>query len=472
MPKIARVGIVGGGIAGLATATALVDRNIEVELFEADDRLGGRACNLPAGDSTPSLESCQQVGAGADLNLARFLAQIGAAQDWEVQTRRHFYAEDGKRSDLYPLKGFPAPLHLAAGFFRLGLLKGRERWSVAKTLFELANPLGEQDADLSVHRWLRLHDQSPSVITRFWEPLLASSLGTTLDVAGLAIARSVLLERYLLHRSGCALRVPKKGMREALAEPAERWLQKCGAKIHTAAKVRLILGSADRCQGLLLASGATVAFDLLVAAVPWYSLGEILSENLRNAIPSLAPLAQSPASTLTFADLWFDRPLSPLSYITSTDGVIDRIFRRHSRATADLQSSGGFHYQVILNPSYTSHLQNGAQTTLEIRNRLAKIWPASRDAELIRSRVVTHPKAHFLSSQEFELLRLSQTTTVPNLMLAGDWTKTGKPSSLEGAVKSGYLAAEAVLGYLGCPAQLVVQEPSAEWLARWLFRLD
>lgn len=473
MAKLARVGIVGGGLAGLAAAVALVDRNVAVELFEASDRLGGRSSQLADSDIQEPAECCQQVGAGCDVNLARFLVQVGASREWEVHSRLHFYFQEGKRSDLYAIPGLPAPLHLAPSFFRLGFLSFRERWSIAKSLLELAKPMSEEDADLSVLRWLRLHDQTPNAIERFWSPVLGSSLATGLEFASLEAARKILLDRFLTHRAGYTTRMPTTSMRRALAEPAERWLLKKDAKLHLGSPVRLVLGSADCCQGLLLASGATFPFDIVIVAVPWWSLNRLLSENLRKAIPETVKLSSCKPTAVAFADIWFDRPLTPLSHVTFVDGMsmIRCVFRRHPRAAADLQNSDGFHYQAHLNSSRMPPAMNDEEVALEVRRELIKIWPSSRDAAVIRSRVVAHPQAQFPSTSEFETCRLRQVTSVPNLMLAGDWTQTDKPSSLESAVRSGYLAAEGVLKYLGRPENLLAPELAPEWLARRMFSL-
>lgn len=460
MAKIARVGIVGGGVAGLTAAVALAGREIEIELFEAADQLGGRALTW-AGAS-----------AACDVNLARFLVQISASKDWELESRLHLYSPQGKRNDLTAVPGLPAPLHLLTSLFRLSFLSFRERWNIAKALIEIGKPIAEEDEELSILRWLRLHDQSRNAIERFWTPLLIQRLGTGLESASLAAARQALLDRFLQQRAGYGLRIPQRGLEQCLVEPAEKWLLKKEVRIHLSTPVRLVLGSADRCQGILLESGDSHGFDLVIVAAPWRQLGALLSGNLRKAIPELDQLEHFAASSVRLVNLWFDRPLTPLSHALLSESVIQEVYRRHPRAAADRHAAGGFHYQAVLNAENLEAEWNNDTIMEQVRLALSKAWPACRDAVLLDSRVTEVPQARFPCTREFENNRPNQVTSAPNLMLAGDWTNTGKPSSLESAIRSGYLAAEAVLEYIGCPAKLLAPEPTPEWLARRLFKLN
>lgn len=470
MAQLTRVGIVGGGVAGIAAAVALADKDLDVQLIESRDRLGGRS-HLDTDNAGQEIENgCQQVSAGSDVNVTRLLARIEALKEWEAHSKLRFFSPEGVRSDLSALPGLPAPLHLAPSLLRLNFLRFRERWSVAKALLELAKPISEDDEDLSILRWLRLHDQSVHAIERFWHVLLCEALGS-LEQASLAAARAYMLQRFLLHRSSYTLRIPVRNLREALVEPAERWLEKHGAKLHLQSPVRMVLGSNDRCQGVLLANGAVHSFDIVIAAVPWWSLCKMLSESLLRAVRIPQGLEHQRGVEVAIIDLWFDRPLTPLPHVFLVDGLAQQVFRRHPRASAHQQNASGFFYQVILNPARNLDGLAADELARRVQQELLKIWPASRGAALIRSRFHLISPARFPSTGDFEALRPAQVTSVPNLMLAGDWTRTGCPSSLEGAIKSGFLAAEGVLQYLGRPQKLAASEPAPEWLARRLFQI-
>lgn len=469
METSARVGIVGGGLAGVAAAVALASRGVEVELFEAGPTLGGRATAQIDPETGELIDYCQHIGMGCCTNFLQLCNQLGVRKQIEPIPRLHFFTKEGRRSDLAALPGLPAPLHLAASLLRLRFLRLKERWRIIKALRELAAPIAEEDADLSMLRWLRLHDQSPHVIERFWSALLFPLLGESLEQASLMAGRRMMLQAYLLNRAGYVLHLPQERLRRILGEPAQAWLEQRKAKVHLETPVRMILGSTDRCQGLLLENGQTRVFDVVIAAASWRQLGPLLAEGLKPAISQLRQLEQWDASPIVGVHLWFDRPLTPLSHAILIDGAAQWLFRRHPRTPAHRHDASGFHYEAVLRPSPEIKTLPSETLVSAVCNDLAQIWPASRDAKLLRSRVVSEPHAVFSSISGCEAWRPLQETAAPNLMLAGDWTQTGWPSTMESAVRSGNLAAEAVLRYLGRGAPVLTPDLEPDRLAKRLF---
>src|SRR5436190_1939773 len=128
MDKVARIGIVGGGLAGMSAALALASRGLEVELFEGADRLGGRVATSRDPATGEETDDVLHVSFGWDTNFLQLCQQIGASKSFERLTRLHFFGPDGRRSDLYAIPGVPAPLHLAVSVLRLGFLSFKERW--------------------------------------------------------------------------------------------------------------------------------------------------------------------------------------------------------------------------------------------------------------------------------------------------------------------------------------------------------
>lgn len=468
MDSIARVGIVGGGLAGLAAAVALAPRGIQVEIFESKGHLGGRMASVDDAGSGETLEYCQPIGMGCDVNFQQLCRQVGATKHFEQIGRLHFFGPDGRRSDLYAIPGLSAPLHLAASFLRLRFLTWKERWAIIRALRELAPPLREEDAELSVLRWLRLRDQSTQAIERFWSVVLENALGAPLEEASLTAARRLLLDGFLLQRGGYVARVAASNLDDALLTPLKEWLEDRGVRIYVASPVRFVLGSLDRCRGILLEDGGTRPFDVVIAATSWRGLPGLLSEGLRPAIRAFR-FDRWKSFAMTGVHLWFDRPLTPLTHAIFTSGRIQWALRRHRRAAADVVGASGFHYEVILRAPGRQEEQSAETTLAEVIADLQRVWPASRDAKLVRSQFVCDADAMFSLTVQGEAERPSQETMVPNLMLAGDWTRTGAATAMESAVRSGNLAAETVLRYLGRPAKVVATEPAADWLARRLF---
>lgn len=456
-------------MAGLAAAIGLAAQGIETDVFEARQCLGGRFLSSDDSEGNESTDGCQHVGMGWDVNFLQFCTQIGAAKGIERQSRLHFFGPDGRRSDLYAVPGLPAPIHLAAAFFRLKFVKWRDRWKILKAMRELAAPVNEEDAELTAQRWLRLHDQSLELIERFWSPIVGALLRERLDTVSFSAWRKVILCTFLQNRGGFSPYLLASDTQRALMEPAKAWLISRGARVLTSAPVRLVLGSSDRCQGVLLEDGTARPFDLVIVAAGCRELSHLFAASLQPAIPSLPNFDSWQTIPLTFAHLWFDRPLTPLSHAIAIQSHIQWVVRRHPRAAADIQSSGGFNYQITMNVTTDWQSKSKEEVVNLILKDLTKIWPTCHDAKLLKSQVVNVPNACISAIPGFDSERPTQETTVPNLMLAGDWTQTGCTSTMEGAVRSGNLAAEAVLRYLGRPKKLVAEELPIDWLARrWL----
>jgi len=150
------------------------------------------------------------------------------------------------------------------------------------------------------------------------------------------------------------------------------------------------------------------------------------------------------------------------------------VFRRgiqtNPKSDRGTESTTAHYYQVVISGSRSLAEEERAAIVEQVCSELAEVWPAARDAMLLKSRVITDRNAVFSPQPGHDALRPSARTNAENIFLAGDWTATGWPATMEGAVRSGYLAAEAVLESLGRPQKIVVDERPREWLARWFMR--
>ena len=215
--------VVGGGLAGLAAAAALAERGVRVELFEARRQLAGRAGSFRDPATGELVDHCQHVSMGCCTNLADFCRRTGIADCFRRDSRLHFFAPDGRRYDLAANRWLPAPLHLAPSFLRLGYLTLGERLAIARALWKLArmprcitthtmtaaDQLSASKGEWSMPatepfttagEWLRRNGQSEQSIKLFWEPVLISALGESLERAGPAYARKVFVDGFMVSR--------------------------------------------------------------------------------------------------------------------------------------------------------------------------------------------------------------------------------------------------------------------------------
>ena len=187
-----RVAIIGGGLAGLAAAAALADGPLRVELFEAKRHLGGRAGSFVDPATGARIDHCQHVSMGCCTNLADFCRRTGIDGDFRRDSVLHFFDPHGQRCDIAASRWLPAPLHLAPALARLTYLSVSERWRIMRAMWRLVRTrAADHESAPTMVEWLRHHGQSPRAIELFWDAVLVSALGETLDRVSVPAARKV-----------------------------------------------------------------------------------------------------------------------------------------------------------------------------------------------------------------------------------------------------------------------------------------
>ena len=221
---------------------------------------------------------------------------------------------------------------------------------------------------------------------------------------------------------------------------------------------------------MVLADDSRREFDFLVLAVPWARVRGLLAEPLLAALPFLSAAEEIPPAAITAVHLWLDRPLGEPHHAVLLDRLSQWVFvgirtgnnvtiRRLHHCQEDGRQSAS---------DDSRRTARGKTLLLEVLGDLQTIWPQAREAKLLHHRVATQPAAVFALRPGVERLRPAQQTPLENLFLAGDWTATGWPATMEGAVRSGRLAAEAMLRSLGRPCRLVSPDLPRGLFARWL----
>jgi squalene-associated FAD-dependent desaturase len=462
------VAIVGGGLAGLAAAVGLAGRGLRVELYEARRQLAGRAGSFRDPATGQWVDHCQHVSMGCCTNLADFCRRTGIADCFDRHRTLHFFARDGRRYDLGASVWLPAPLHLAPAFLRLGYLSLPERWGVARALWKMARLSAADSGSHTVGDWLREQGQTPGAVERFWAPVLVSALGETVEWASLEHARKVFVDGFMAARSAYEVEVPAVRLSDLYGERLERWLAEQGVAVHLSSAVREIQGTPEQVAQLVLEDGTSRPVDAAVVAVPWRRVAPLFAHSdLAEALPQLRRLDQIEAAPITGIHLWFDRPFTPLPHAVLLDALSQWVFNRGRQSGGE---DDGYYYQVVISASRQLAGRDREAVLAEVLDDLARIWPAAREARLLRWRLVTEQAAVFSVRPGIEMLRPAQRTAIANLALAGDWTKTGWPATMEGAVRSGYLAAESILDHFGQPVRLLVPDLRPGLLARMLFR--
>jgi squalene-associated FAD-dependent desaturase len=441
-----RVLIVGGGLAGLAAATALASTGFEITLVEARPRLGGRASSFTDTSTGQLIDACQHVSMGCCTNFRHFLQTLKISNYLEPQPILYFMTPDGRVS-TWEAACWPAPLHFAGSFASAHFLSWSDKLRVAHGLFALLKE--DRTDDPPFLDWLENHGQTASTIERFWGVVLVSALNEDPSRVGLRYAQQVFVEGFLSDRRGGLVDVPVVPLARLYGEELQRWLYSHGASICLETGVKSINLEAGRAHGVTLRDGGIIDANAVILAVPFDRALALLPANIKALWPASERIAQLTASPITSVHLWYDRDVlvssqldgfrgpSSLPHVVLVRCMGQWVFNRGKVAS-------GEHYIQIVVSAARQFTGLGHEKVEElITEELTRLFPAIKSARLVRARVVTEKSATFSVRPGVDTLRPPQRTPIPNLVLAGDWTQTGWPATMEGAVRSGYLAAEA-----------------------------
>jgi len=458
------VGIVGGGLAGLAAACALAEGGWDVTLFERKPFLGGRASSYEHPGTGEVVDNCQHVLLGCCTNLRDFYRRLGV-EDKIRWYERITFIEPGGRSSCIAPSWLPAPLHSASSFLQFKLLSLKDKLAIARALLGLVSGVPE-DSSEDFLTWLRRKGQTQRAIDRFWAPVLISSLNEELDKTSVKYACMVFRDAFLKSSEAGRMGVPTVPLSE-LYGVAERYITARGGRVLLRSTVDQV---ASGLSGVTVRSGeGEFCFDYAISAVPFHHLGRILPESaasneLRRKVSHLRTVP------ITGIHLWFDREITPLEHASLLDRNIQWMFQKskilESHTAAESVAGAGSYMELVVSSS-KNLLEMGRAEIIELAlKELAEFFPAAREAQLVKATVIKEVHATFAPAPLSEEYRVSPASAWPRLFLSGDWTATGWPSTMEGAVRSGYLTAEAVCQAAGDAHQFVIPDLKAQGLMR------
>jgi squalene-associated FAD-dependent desaturase len=425
---------VGGGLAGLASAVALGSAETNVTLFEARPQLGGRATSYPlntADDTATTIDNCQHVLLRCCTNLIDFYRRLGV--EYRIRFYSEFYwIEPGGRTSTMRRGVFPAPLHFTGSFAKLRFLSLSDKIGVANALLAVRYEYGKRtDLDrISMLDWLLEKKQTPRAISRFWQQVLVSAVNEDLEKMAATHGLQVFYLGFLAKADSYEMGVPSVPLAALYSE--ESWSNYPNVKIRHRTAVRHLCIEQGRLRGVMLQDGSVIAADACILAVPFERVQGLVS----GLEIDLSAFCHSP---ITGIHLWFDRAITDLPHATLLDRTIQWMFNKE----------GGKHIQLVVSASRSlTEMPRGDVIELALKE-LKEFFPEVANAILERAHVVKEIRATFSAAPNLEVRRPISTTAIPNLFLAGDWIRSGWPATMEGAVRSGYLAAEALLKSAG-----------------------
>lgn len=468
--------IIGGGLAGLAAGVALADRGVSVTILESRPRLGGRASSFVDRETGEAIDNCQHVSLGCCTNFAHFCRVAGLAPSFRCDKTLYFVSPETangvpKITPFAPSR-LPAPMHIALAFQRLRYLSVPEKRKIARAMGALCQVRPEIADQQSFAHWLAEQGQSPAAIERFWNVVLVSALSETLDRISVGHARKVFVDAFLTNRRGGQVWIPTVPLDDLYGTQLTQWFTHRGVSIHLKAGVQRLIMDGDLIGRVELRDGRMLEADHFVLAVPYDRVLSLLPGELQNH-RRLAGIAEMESAPIASVHLWFDRPITDLPHAVFVERTSQWMFNRTALQQGGARASkpSSYYYQVVISAARNLAGRTQESVIAEVVNELAEAWPETASARLVHGRLVTEHKAVLSVKPGIEKLRPGQQSPIANLQLAGDWTRTGWPSTMEGAVRSGYLAAENILGHMGCPTTIVQPDLPVARLSRLLLKL-
>jgi squalene-associated FAD-dependent desaturase len=432
----ARIAVLGGGLAGIAAALECADGGAEVTLYESRPRLGGATFSIRRNGHW--LDNGQHVALRCCTAYRRLLVTLGTERHLELQPRLSIPVFDGEGNRVtFARTGLPAPLHLTKALLTYRHLSVRDRAAAARAVTALRrlDPADPRLDETTFGAWLRAHGQSREAIDRLWDLIALPTLNLHADDASLALAAFVFRAGVLDESDACDIGVPTVPLQRLHGEAATVALRARGVRIRLRTKVERVTAFDDGFE-LQLRDGPE-RVHRVVSAVPHQVAAEILPAGVVSA-EEAERLGSSP---IVNVHLHYDRRVLDAPFAAAVGSPVQWLF--------DRTASSEVEHGQLLSLSLSGADQELGLTRARLVERsaraVARMLPAARDAQLLDSTVTREPAATFRGAPGSARLRPPARTDLPGLALAGAWTDTGWPATMEGAVRSGSAAAAQVL---------------------------
>jgi zeta-carotene desaturase len=456
--EAADVVVVGAGVAGLAAAVALSGVGARVVLLERKPYVGGRAYSYLHPALNEVIDS-QHVLLGCCTNLIDLCRLAGVERKIRWYDAIPFLepGRDGgeaRRSDLAP-GDLPSPAHSMVSFFGAPMLGVRDKAGIARGLMEFMRGIPAMD-DEAFSEWVRRTGQTERAVKHFWEPIVVSTLNDTFERTSTRYAAKVMVESLLKSAEGGRLGVPTQPMSEFYASVA-RLAEQQGAEVRLRASVERIERAEDVWQATL-SDGDVVAGKALVLALPFEQAQSLLatiaepSERVRGVMEGFAQFVHAPITTI---HLWLDREVTEMEQAALLDTRIQWMFNKSRIRRSD---ASGHYYELVISASHAELKRSREEILSAGVEEFRRFFPAMRAAKVLRAAVLKEARATFSVTPWLERFRPEADSLGDGIFLAGDWTRTDWPSTMEGGVRSGRIAAERVAGAAGLNASFLKAE--------------
>ena len=438
------VAVLGGGLAGLAAAVDLVAKGFQVTLFEKRPLLGGRVYSVNDTTTGSAIDNGQHLLMGCYQATFQFLKTIRSFDKIQFQKSLTvpFLDLEGRRFPL-TCPNWPAPFHLAWGLLRWRALSFKEKWRLSRVLRAVQKLKKNEDwqrlETQDAQGWLCSLGQTSNLFRCFWDPIILATLNEIPSRVSAQLLAIVLKKAFLGSKRDSQLVFPQVDLSELFTVPAQQYLENLGATLHLKFGIRQVQVKNHQVETLILEDGTEFQADYYLSALPPDALFSILPDFLQTQT-FWSRLSQMTYSSIWGLHLWFEKPLFEESMVGLFDATVQWIFNQKV-----LSQGKSTHYSVVLSAAKSLALPSHEVLLERVLSDIRQVFPTMAQNKLLHFRILKELKATPSLGPGSQALRLSTKTEFANFFLAGDWTDTGLPATIEGAIQSGQQAASCIL---------------------------
>lgn len=445
--------IIGGGFAGLAAAVELAEHGVKVLLLERRAFLGGRAYSFTDKTTGDTIDNGQHLMMGCYRHTLSFLEKIGSLAKLKFQQNLQVdFLSQSANGEIthasFKCPSLPAPLHLLAGLFKLETIGWKDRLNALRVGLELRRLNGNRASlptslvDVTVREWLTRLGQTEKMQSRFWDLVALATLNETPGLASADMFARVLDQAFMHTRQDSTMVISKVGLSELYTDNARRFIEARGGEVRLNAEVEQTEFSQARAVAVKLKTGERIAAEAIISAVPYFALGRMLPPEIA-AASSLKPALEFKSAPIVSINLWYAEPVTDVEFTGLLDSRIEWVFNKN--AISGSSHSGHQHLALVISGAHeAARLNKGELIELAI-GEMNRFFPAAGNQQPVHVFVVREHDATLSHTVGTARLRPKQKTGFENLFLAGDWTDTGLPATIESAVFSGQQCARLVL---------------------------
>ncbi len=441
--------ILGGGLAGVAAAMRCLRHGVKPTLVERRPYLGGRAFSFLDRSSGEEIDNGQHVILGACDQFLELVVELGTSDQIDLEpTLDVSVSNEGRTSRLRASKIFGN----VAALLRYRHLSLSERFAVARVMagLKLSKPKHQEEKhtkSISFAEWLSSRGQSDAAIARFWSLFILPVFNCKIEEVA-AYDAIEFTRTYLIGRAAdAAIGYPKRGLSSLIGTPAEKSLRSRGVELVTNVRTETLTVRADDHFDIKLSNGETLRSNTVIACLAPNTLRAILPKNDRRLTGTRESLMAIEYSPIVAVHLWYEQPVMTERVTAFIDLGLQWVFndtalRRSS--TDDRQ-----HIVVSLSGGDEWATMTKSEVLRKIQRSMKIAFPRVGETRLVKSSIAKTLEATIKVKPNSHAHRLDAQTSVPGLFLAGDWTNTGLPATMEGAVQSGNIAAELAIANIG-----------------------